>query len=132
MKTCIVELFSYVMSAVLEFQCFSLRQSDIYRTLCLLTVTTSVILFVLYGLKFGQARSNLSFSAMLAAVLFSILVVQPLKVIIFAVIHALLLQVVYCAILNRLLYVTNKLFEIYLLSNFFSATNMVLAYCSSL
>jgi hypothetical protein len=34
-------------------------------------------------------------SAVLAAFLFSILVVQPLKVIIFALIHALLLKVVY-------------------------------------
>jgi hypothetical protein len=39
----------------------------------------------------------LSTSAMLAAVLFSILVVQPLKVIIFAIIHALLLKVVHCS-----------------------------------
>jgi len=97
-KTRIIELFSYVMLAVLlEFQCFSLRRSDIYRTLSVLTATTSVILFVLYGFKFGQARSNLSISAMLAGVLFSILVVQPLKVIIFAIIHALLLKVTTCS-----------------------------------
>jgi len=98
MKTRVIELVSYIVSAVLlAFQCFLLSHSDIYRTLCVLTVTASVILFVLYGFKFGHARSNSSISAMLAAVLFSILVVQPLKVIIFAVIHALLLKVVYCS-----------------------------------
>jgi len=95
MKTCIIVFSNVASVALLEFQCFSLRHSDIYRMLCVLTVTTFVILFVFYGFKFGQARGNLSISAMLAAVLFSILVVQPLKVIIFAIIHALLLKAVY-------------------------------------
>jgi hypothetical protein len=61
--------------------------------LCVSTVVISVFLLVFYGLKLGQVRSKMWVAAGLIALLLSILVVQPLKVVIFAYILSVLLKV---------------------------------------